>query len=102
MRDNVTLLAGAEQVDAAPWPPFDPRAVDFLAELSAEVLRSPDTRRHFVGTAQSAENVSTAYHDAYLYSQFVDFFDLSCVLGKAFLVDAVLLFTHQALAAEFQ
>ena len=45
MRDNVTLLAGAEQVDAAPWPPFDPRAVDFLAELSAEVLRSPDTRR---------------------------------------------------------
>ena len=56
----------------------------------------------FVGTAQSAENVSTAYHDAYLYSQFVDFFDLSCVLGKAFLVDAVLLFTHQALAAEFQ
>ena len=41
MRDNVTLLAGAEQVDAAPWLPFDPRAVDFLAELSAEVLRGP-------------------------------------------------------------
>jgi len=51
MRDNVTLLAGAEQVDAAPWPPFDPRAVDFLAELSAEVLRSPDTRRQEASAA---------------------------------------------------
>ena len=51
MRDNVTHLAGAEQVDAAPWPPFDPRAVDFLAELSAEVLRSPDTRRQEASAA---------------------------------------------------
>lgn len=51
MRDNVTLLAGAEQVDAAPWPPFDPRAVDFLAELSAEVLRGPDTRRQEASAA---------------------------------------------------
>ena len=51
MRDNVTLLAGAEQVDAAPWLPFDPRAVDFLAELSAEVLRGPDTRRQEASAA---------------------------------------------------
>ena len=51
MRDNVTLLAGAEQVDAAPWLPFDPRVVDFLAELSAEVLRGPDTRRQEASAA---------------------------------------------------
>ena len=60
------------------------------------------TVESLVGTAQSAENVSTAYHDTYLYSQSMYFLDLSCVLGKAFLVDAVLLFAHQALAAELQ
>lgn len=51
MRDNVILLAGAEQLDAAPWPPFDPRAVDFLAELSAELLRDPDARRQEASAA---------------------------------------------------
>lgn len=45
MRDNVILLAGVDTPDTLPWSCFDPRAVDFLAELSAEILRSPDTRR---------------------------------------------------------
>ena len=60
------------------------------------------TVKAFVGTAQSTEYVSAAYDDAYLYSQSVDFLDLRCILGKAFFVDAVLFFSHQALAAEFQ
>ncbi len=45
MRDNVTLLSGVETPEAAPWPPFDPRAVGFLADLSQAILRSPDARR---------------------------------------------------------
>lgn len=45
MRDNITLLAGTAQPEVTPWPPFDPRAMSFLAELSEELLRTPDTRR---------------------------------------------------------
>ena len=45
MRDDVTLLAGTAEPEATPWAPFDPRAVDFLADLSAELRRDPATRR---------------------------------------------------------
>ena len=45
MRDNVTLLAGTARPEATPWPPFDPRAVTFLAELSEELLHTPETRQ---------------------------------------------------------
>lgn len=45
MRDNITLLAGVAQPEATPWPPFDPRALSFLSDLSAEVLGAPETRR---------------------------------------------------------
>ena len=45
MRDKITLMAGVDQPDATPWPPFDPRAIHFLSDLSAEILGSPETRR---------------------------------------------------------
>ena len=45
MRDNITLLAGVEAPESTPWPPFDSRALNFLSDLSAEVLGAPDTRR---------------------------------------------------------
>ena len=45
MRDDVTLLAGTAEPESTPWAPFDPRAVDFLADLSAELRRDPATRR---------------------------------------------------------
>ncbi len=51
MRDNVTLLAGTAQPETGPWAPFDPRAVDFLAELSAELLRDPEARRQEAAAA---------------------------------------------------
>ena len=51
---------------------------------------------------QSAEDVAAADNDADLYAHLVYFLNLCRIFGKAFLVDAVLLFTHQALAAEFQ
>ena len=45
MRDNITLLASVEAPESTPWPPFDSRALNFLSDLSAEVLGAPDTRR---------------------------------------------------------
>ena len=45
MRDNITLLAGVEAPESTPWPPFDSRTLNFLSDLSAEVLGAPDTRR---------------------------------------------------------
>lgn len=45
MRDEVTVLAGTGSPHTRPWPPFDPRAVDFLADLSAAILRDPGMRR---------------------------------------------------------
>ena len=41
----MTLLAGTAEPESTPWAPFDPRAVDFLADLSAELRRDPATRR---------------------------------------------------------
>ena len=41
----MTLLAGTAEPEAALWAPFDPRAVDFLTDLSAELRRDPATRR---------------------------------------------------------
>lgn len=51
MRDDVTLLAGVEAPLSTPWPPFDPQAVDFLADLSAELLRDPAARRQEAAAA---------------------------------------------------
>ena len=45
MRDNITLLAGVETPESTPWQSFDSRALNFLSDLSAEVLGAPDTRR---------------------------------------------------------
>lgn len=45
MRDNVILLAGTAQPETTSWSPFDPRAVGFLADLSEELLRTPETRQ---------------------------------------------------------
>ena len=61
-----------------------------------------DAVETFVGAAQSAEDVAAADNDADLYAHLVYFLNLCRIFGKAFLVDAVLLFSHQALAAEFQ
>lgn len=44
MMDDVTLLAGVPSPEDTPWPPFDPRVLDFLSHLSEELLRQPETR----------------------------------------------------------
>lgn len=45
MRDDVILLAGSEETERTPWRPFDPRAVDFLSDLSELLLRTPGFRQ---------------------------------------------------------
>lgn len=45
MRDDVILLAGAEETEATPWQPFDPRVLDFLSALSGLLLRTPEFRQ---------------------------------------------------------
>lgn len=45
MRDDVTVLAGTSRPSGQPWGPFDPRAVEFLAQLSEVILRDPGARR---------------------------------------------------------
>lgn len=51
MRDNVVLLAGVETPQTTPWIPFHPRTLDFLTDLSGEILRDPDTRRQEAASA---------------------------------------------------
>ena len=46
--------------------------------------------------------IDSENNSADLYAHLVYFLNLCRIFGKAFLVDAVLLFSHQALAAEFQ
>lgn len=45
MRDDVILLAGSEETERTPWRPFDPRALDFLSDLSNLLLRTPEFRQ---------------------------------------------------------
>lgn len=40
----MTVLAGVDRPEPVPWAPFDPRVTNFLEQLSAEVLRHPETR----------------------------------------------------------
>lgn len=44
MEEIVTLLAGVAQPSPTPWVIFDPRAVAFLCDLSADLLRTPEAR----------------------------------------------------------
>lgn len=47
----MTLLAGVESPDSIPWEPFDPRTMDFLVDLSAEILHDPNVRRQEASAA---------------------------------------------------
>lgn len=39
MKDDSKLLCGVASPEAEPWPPFDPRVLDFLSALSARALQ---------------------------------------------------------------
>ncbi len=45
MRDDVTLLAGVSEPDPDPWPPFEPRVMHFLEDLSLELQQVPAEQR---------------------------------------------------------
>lgn len=51
MEEIVTLLAGVAQPSPTPWVIFDPRAVAFLCDLSADLLRTPEARAQDVAAA---------------------------------------------------
>ena len=61
-----------------------------------------DTVESLSCTAQAAEYVAAADDDADLHAHVVHFFDLFRIFGQTLFVDAVTLFSHEALAAQFE
>ena len=53
MEEIVTLLAGVAQPSPTPWVIFDPRAVAFLCDLSADLLRTPEARAQDVAALRA-------------------------------------------------
>ncbi|OQC03717.1 MAG: hypothetical protein BWX77_00555 [Bacteroidetes bacterium ADurb.Bin090] len=61
-----------------------------------------DTVESTLGTAQTPENISTAYHYAHLYAHDLQLFDLFGIFVEALGIYPVVAFPHQGLSTEFQ
>ena len=103
------MFADGKHVDGREYP----RLLTYLFESRTQSQAVDDRGEHahlvaldpvdsLGGSAQSTEDVSPADHDADFDAHLGNLFNLGGILVNSLFVDAILLFAHERLAAQFQ